>query len=247
MGWGKFVKKVKNVVKDPVSYINPLAAAQTFAATGGQSPSEAIVSAGESIQGGIDTLTGKAAMEDAQAAQDEASRKAMDVQERMYMQGREDLAPWREAGKAALGTLQEKVAAGPGEYTQSPGYQARLDEGNRNILAQRGNYRSGATDKALTKYGQDYATNDYDNFLNRYYQSLTPLQSLSGTGLTTTGKTADMGTQFGQSSANQILRAGEQKASGYTDRYNAMTGLVGQGAGLAAMTYGGPGWTWGAK
>jgi len=36
-------------------------------------------------------------------------------------QGRADLAPWRQAGVDALGQLQSKIAAGPGEFEKSPG------------------------------------------------------------------------------------------------------------------------------
>ncbi len=251
MGWGDFVhrarKTVENVVKDPVSWINPVAAAQVAVATEGQSPTQAITSAGGSVQHGVDVATGKEAQRDAEKAMEEASMDTAAVLERMYQQSREDVAPWREAGERALGTLEERVAAGPGEYTKSPGYESRLKEGQRNLLAQTGGYRSGATDKALVRYGQDYATSDYDNFLNRYYRSLNPLQSLAGVGQSAGSQQAQQAQTYGQQAGQNIMQQGQQRASGYTDRYNTMAGLIGQGAGLAAMTYGGPGWSWGGK
>jgi hypothetical protein len=131
---------------------------------------------------------------------------------------------------------------GPGEYTKSPGYQYRLDEGNKNILARaaaQGRYNSGATDKALVKFGQDYATNDYDNFLARYYQSLTPYQSLAGIGQTTSNALVGLNTQTGNSVGNALASAGEARASGYINKANAFSGGINNALGLYAMTYGG--------
>jgi len=99
---------------------------------------------------------------------------------------RGDLAPWRKAGVDALGTLQEKISAGPGEFEKSPGYQFRLDEGQKAIergAAARGGALSGAAMKAGMRYGQDFATKDYDNFLRRYYESMDPLERMSGQGM----------------------------------------------------------------
>ena len=54
--------------------------------------------------------------------------------------------------------------------TKTPGYDFRLNEGTRAIegsAAARGGLYSGATMQALQNYGQDYATNAYENWLNR--------------------------------------------------------------------------------
>ncbi|MCD6162619.1 MAG: hypothetical protein J7K40_09435 [candidate division Zixibacteria bacterium] len=99
---------------------------------------------------------------------------------------RGDLAPWRKAGVDALGQLQTKIAAGPGEFEESPGYQFRLAEGQKAIergAAARGGALSGAAMKAGMRYGQDFATKDYDNFLRRYYESMSPLERMSGQGM----------------------------------------------------------------
>lgn len=109
-------------------------------------------------------------------------------------QARDDVEPWRTTGGEAVNTLADKVAAGPGDYTQSPGYDFRLEEGQKRLersAAARGDALDPSTGKALVRYGQDYATGDYDNFLRRYYDSLTPLQSLSGVGMTSAGYSGD--------------------------------------------------------
>ena len=166
-------------------------------------------------------------------AQVKGTDVATQAQLEMYYQGREDLAPWREGGTWALGELREKISAGPGEYTESPGYQFRLGEGVRARemgAAARGNVLSGAQQKGLTRYGQDYATQDVDNFLRRYYQSLTPYQSMAGQGQTTAGQTAQMGMQTGQGIGQNYLAAGQARASGYINQANVMSGAVTSGA-----------------
>jgi len=99
---------------------------------------------------------------------------------------RSDLEPWRKAGTDALGQLQTKISAGPGDFKESPGYQFRLGEGQKAIersAAARGGALSGAAVKAGMRYGQEFATADYDNFLRRYYESMTPLERMSGQGM----------------------------------------------------------------
>lgn len=101
-------------------------------------------------------------------------------------QARSDIDPWYKAGTDALGKLQTKIDVGPGDFKKSPGYQFRLDEGQKAIsrsAAARGGALSGAAVKESLRYGQNFATADYDNFLRRYYDSLTPLQQLSGQGM----------------------------------------------------------------
>lgn len=55
-------------------------------------------------------------------------------------------------------------------YKQTPGYQFRLREGQRTLeqsAAARGGLFSGGTGKSLQRYGQEFATQEYDNYLRR--------------------------------------------------------------------------------
>lgn len=190
------------------------------------------------VKRGWKDLTGASSAEKASKAQVKASEQAQATQWKMYEQSRADMAPWRVAGEKALGTLEGMVEAGPGDYTESPGYQFRLDEGRKQIQQGRGNIRSGATEKALQRYSQDYATGDYQNFLNRYYQSLTPFQNLSGTGQQSAAGQAQVAQQTGQTVGNLQQQAGAAKASGYTNKYNAYKGFIGGAAKIGALAYG---------
>ena len=187
------------------------------------------------------------AQSDAAQAAAETTQNATDASvaesQRQYDLSRADLAPWVTAGTNALADLTAAMAAGPGDYEESEGYQYRLDEGNKAIersAAAKGSSLSGATLKALTEYGQDYATNDYDNFLSRYYNSLTPLQSLAGVGQTSASQTASLGSSTASSIAdttmtgasavsNALLSEGTAEATGITNAANSITGSANSG------------------
>ena len=178
------------------------------------------------------------------AATTQASSDANATQLAMYAMSREDTAPWRKKGEDALNALATKIYAGPGDYTKSPGYDFRLAEGNKALersAAARGSLLSGGTLKALTRYGQDYATSDYDNFLRRYYENLTPLQSLAGVGQSTAAQTAVQGNQVaGQMAANTLqagMVAGQAQAAGDINQANSIIGANRSGASNALLAY----------
>jgi len=152
----------------------------------------------------------------------EASAKATDT-------ARGDLEPWRKAGTDALGQLQTKISAGPGEFEESPGYQFRLAEGQKAIergAAARGGALSGAAMKAGMRYGQDFATKDYDNFLRRYYESMAPLERMSGQGM-------EAARGMGEFSMAGVDRANAARAAADDARFRATQGMAG------ATQYGG--------
>ena len=196
------------------------------------------------------------------AAQTDAVNKAIAAEREMFDISRADLAPWRSVGTNALTKLQDKVAAGPPEFKfeETPGYQFRLKEGINALergAAARGKVLSGGQQKALVRFGQDYATGEYrteeDRSIGRYYQELNPLFSLAGLGqmgtnlganaATTTG--ANMGNALisggtnqanilntlGTNVGNNALYSGTARASGYINQANAL-----KGASNTAMT-----------
>lgn len=187
-----------------------------------------------------------------------SSAEALEFQKKVYKQGREDQLPWLETGQRALGTLEGMVEAGPGEFEEGPGYQFRLEQGNDNILsnaAATGGLASGRTLKALQSFGQDYASNEYSNFLNQYYQSLTPWQSLAGMGQTSSISLGQQGNTsaasvagiLGQAGANQLAAgqslaslygsAGNALASGYTNQGNILGNYYNNQGNIAANNY----------
>jgi len=122
------------------------------------------------------------------------------------------LEPWRQYGVDAAGKLAKKVSSGPGSFKKSPGYDARLAEGTRAIessAAARGGALSGRAMKEAARFNQEFASNDYDNFLRRYYDSLAPLQEMSR-----------MGQSAATSQGGYLQRAGSEKSNIYQSGYD---------------------------
>jgi hypothetical protein len=175
------------------------------------------------------TITGaklsSSAAKQAASISADASKYATDIQWKMYEQARQDQLPWIESGQRAVRELETRTFAGPGEFTESPGYQFRLNQGNQNILSNQsatGNLASGRTLKALQEYGQDYASYEYDKFLNQYYQSLTPFQSLAGLGQTSAGTLGSQGIATGQAMGSSAMAGAAQQGAAYMSAGNAM-------------------------
>lgn len=78
--------------------------------------------------------------------------------------------PYRDLGTQAVGQYRN-LLQDPRSITKDPGYQFSFDQGLNAIdrsAASKGSLYSGATLRALDKYGQGLASQQYDNALSRY-------------------------------------------------------------------------------
>lgn len=127
-------------------------------------------------------------------------------------------------GGAPATTQQASTGADPlaGYTAQSwqttdPGYAFRMSEGakalERSAIAGGGAF-SGAYDKALSRYTQDYASNEYQNAFNR-------LGTIAGAGQSATGALSGAATNYGQNAGQYITNAGNAQAQGVTNAGNA--------------------------
>lgn len=158
-----------------------------------------------------------------------AVREGISYQEAAEQRAREDVAPWREAGVTALDEIGRMLKAGPGEFTESPGYQFRLGEGVKALdrsAASRGNVLSGAQQKGVTRFGQDYATNEYDNFLRRYYEKMNPHFTLAGYGSGAAGTSAGNAMTTGTTGASNLLTGTNAAYGPMLDAMNSQAGNV---------------------
>lgn len=154
---------------------------------------------------------GKAA--DAQAQSGEA---AIAEQRRQFDLSRSDMAPYREAGQQAIGSLSDMLQPGY-DHTTSPGYQFRLDEGNRaieNSAAAKGLLLSGGNLKDIIGYSQGMAADDFDRQFNRTASVAQGGQQV-GMGL------AQLGQQSANNIGNTMMGIGNARASGYMGAANA--------------------------
>ena len=179
--------------------------------------------------------------------------RAAQVQWDMYDQSRQDYAPWRLGGQEAFYTLadlsgirrpvtinndtglveewSDPIAARASAMQQfytDPGYEFQMNEGIKALdrsAASRGLARSGAQEKAITRYGQGVAEQSFGNYVNR-------LANLAGVGQTATNSLASLGANTATNVGNANMAAGAARASGYNAQAGVVNNLVNQGVGL---------------
>ena len=164
-------------------------------------------------------LIGSHAASSAANTQAAAADRSAEVQREIFQQQRADLEPWRQAGVNALAPL---VAAVGETYTQSPGYDFRFREGVRaidNAASRRGMVDSGARDKALMRFGQGIAADDYNTWYNR-------MAGIAGVGQTATGQGNSLAGAYGANLANIYGQGANAQAAGTVGQANAITNAL---------------------
>lgn len=136
-----------------------------------------------------------------------------------YLQGNEGVNQAQGFGQQAgglraallgLGGDQQAAEDAFSQYRDSTGYQFRLGEGLGAITgsaAARGLLNSGGTLKGLTRYGQDFASNEFGNYMAQ-------LQATEGRGLNAAYNVASQGTSGGGGAAKYTRQGAEDVAGG---------------------------------
>jgi hypothetical protein len=192
-----------------------------------------IIPAAASLIGGsmASDATSEAAATSAEASnraaelQRESAREALALQQRMYEEGVARQQPYYQAGVNALARMQGQTGAMPPAFqyrpeqlTTDPGYAFRLSEGLKALersAAARGGLMSGATGKALQRYGQEMGSQEFGNAYNRAlteYNALRQreaegynrLAGLAGVGGTTAQQLTSAGQEYGQQAGNLL-------------------------------------------
>jgi hypothetical protein len=173
-------------------------------------------------------------------------------------------------GLGAPGSLSQGWQGGPfvaptaATEVNDPGYQFRLQQGMQalqNSAAAQGTLLTGGTAAGIQRYGQDYASNEYQNVYNRalgqYQQSYNQFQqqqaneynrlaALAGTAQVSAQQLGQTGLQSAGQVGNTLLtsagqigqqlnNAGAATASGYVGAANAYGGAVQNLGGLAGQ------------
>jgi hypothetical protein len=203
--------------------------------------------------------TQAAAASQAADVQKEVADQQVALQREMYQQTREDQAPWRQAGVNALGEMQRTAGNVPGafkfgmsDFQADPGYAFRLSEGQKALdrsAAARGGLISGAALKAAGRYGQDMASQEFQNAYNRAFtgygtdvarenQLYNRQAALAGVGQTATNLTNQAGQNYatgvggalgsyGTNVGNLMTGGAAAQAAGQVGVANAITGGLG--------------------
>lgn len=177
--------------------------------------------AGGVIQGGM-ALAGA-------NKQVDAANRATNLNRRVYRTTRRDLEPYREAGTNALRAYSDVVTQ---PFEASDAYRFRLNEANDAIeasAAARGGLFSGATMQAIGRNSQNYASQEFDNYLRR-------LEGLSGMGQNASVQQGSFGQGFANAASQAAYGAGNAQSAGLVGAGNAINSGI-QGA-LGAWQYG---------
>lgn len=193
--------------------------------------------AGGAVIGGIAQGIGASRAANTQAA---AGREAIGEQAREFNVNQQNLAPFMAEGRAGLAQLDTDF--GPGgvgskpfnfDISQDPGYQFRLDQGTTSIensAAAKGMQLSSANLKDLVKFGQDYASGEFNSAFSRDLATKQNMLSTDmarvgiGSGATNTSVAA--GTATSGNIANTMTGIGNATAAGQVGVANAIGGAA---------------------
>lgn len=184
-----------------------------------------------------DGLTGARAAADAKKEMQYGSNRAKSAYNTAYNTQKDLYKPWQDAGQDALTSLKDPNFMK--DYQGDPGYQFRMAEGMKAInagAAARGMGNSGATMKALAKYGQDYSSNEYGNAYNRNYSRLSGLANF---GNQATANLANAASSHGSAMAGIDMGHANAMASSGMAQAGRMSDLYQQGIGLGVSAISG--------
>ncbi|UUM27165.1 DNA transfer protein p32 [Acinetobacter colistiniresistens] len=193
------------------------------------------------------------AAQEASNQQYEATKYATDQQKQMFDEVRKDQQPYMQAGYDALKQLMGGMGQN-GQFMQAygqdiyndPSYKFRLNQGLDAVqsgAAAQGGLLSGATQKALNDYAQNFASQEYQNAYNRYNADQTNqynrLSNLVGLGQSAAAGVGNAGMQTGQAIANNTMAGANAQAAGTiaagNKTANNFNNLLGIGTAVAGM------------
>lgn len=121
-------------------------------------------------------------------------------------------------------------------WQTDPGYQFRLSEGTKALersAAAKGMSLSGAQQKALAGYNQNFASNEYGNVYNRYNTDQNTqynrLASMAGIGQTANNALGQAGTNYANNVSNNQMQLGAGQSAAALAGGNAWQGAINSG------------------
>ena len=172
----------------------------------------------------------------ATAANTAAANQQLAFQKQQYEDSQKRSAPWVAAGQNAIQQLQAGLAPG-GQFTKEftpsnlnldPSYAFRLQQGQANLDASaisRGKLFSGQYAKDVTNYGQNAASQEYQNAFNRFMankqQNFNQLSGVAGLGSGTNQSLTGLGTTTAQLGNSTLQNANSQNQGIISSAANA--------------------------
>lgn len=210
----------------------------------------------------IDDYIQARAAQNAADEQRKTAQEAMQLQERMYNQSRQDQTPWMDAGREGLGGLMSRMKMGdfdtaydPNNVQLDPGFNFRMSEGQKALersAAAKGGLRGGAFQKGLARYSQGLASQEYGNAFGRNLQNFGAQQSenqnrygryynVAAMGQNAASGLGTLGTNFANSASNLYGNIGNANAAGQVAMGQGIGGGIRGFANLTMLGAGGGG------
>ena len=201
----------------------------------------------------ISGITGSQAAQSAADTQARSAAEARQLARDIFNEQKALQEPFRTAGITAqnqlltlLGLQGGTQGAEFGRYARpfgmqdfqaDPGYAFRMSEGMKALEASRAAQRggstgllSGATGKALQRYGQDLASQEYGNAFNRFQTErvnrLQPLGALMGTGQAAASNQGAAAGQYGTTAGGLTTDIGAVQAAGQLGSAKAISNAL---------------------
>jgi len=128
-----------------------------------------------------------------------------------------------------LASAQQSLVA----LQNSPGYQFRLGEGLKALersAAARGTLQTGGTLKGLTRYGQEYASNEYDKRNSQLF-------GWAGMGMNAASAQAGQNSQYANTAGDLLTQQGNANAAGTVGSANAWQQGINNATNMAQQYY----------
>jgi hypothetical protein len=210
----------------------------------------AVAVGGSAVAGLASGAMQAGAASDAAAIQGRAGKKANKLQKRMYLEQSEELQPWKQTGLSALSGLANSDFQRDfqmSDFEKDPGYEFRMAEGQKALersAAARGGLQSGGTLKALSRYGQDFASNEFNNAYSRFNadrdRRFGRLSSIAGFGRDAVAQHNAARQNYANAYGNNLMGvANAQGAAGMAGAQawgGALSNIAGAGMDAAAMS-----------
>jgi hypothetical protein len=203
----------------------------------------AVVGAGASLIGGSQQAK---ATKDAAKEQRKATQATIKQQDRALERQIGLQEPFRQTGVNALadyGTASQYTPFGMEQFQADPGYQFRMSEGLKALersAASRGILQSGGTLKDITRFGQDAASQEYQNAFQRYLTErrakLEPLEYRIGLGQ---NAASNQGVNIGSTAENVgglMTSLGDIRSAGIMGQSNAYNNMLSDISGIATKS-----------
>ena len=156
------------------------------------------------------------------------------------------LDPYQQQGMQASNAMNALLGFGDAtqanqafdRFQNSSGYQFRKDEGMNALASQyrgRGVSQSGAADRELIKFGQNFGSNEFGRYMgylgNQQGVGLSAASALAGVGQNYANSVSANNANAANAASNAALVNGANQANAYGTAFNALGNFAGQALG----------------